>query len=89
MLLTGYWILCLLFVQYLLGEKRPYKALILSILWYGCEVWTLSFEMRRRLSVLYHRCVRNMCHISLFQTRFHYICIRSSAIEERMGVLNL
>ena len=46
-------------------KAKIYNALILSILLYGSECWTLSAKDRHRLQLFHRRCVRIMCRVTL------------------------
>ena len=48
-----------------LGSKvRLMRTLIISILLYACETWTLTIELRRRITAVEMRCYRRLLHIS-------------------------
>ncbi|XP_076456851.1 uncharacterized protein LOC143291108 [Babylonia areolata] len=41
-----------------------YKSLVVSILLYGCETWTLMAETERRIQAFKTKCLRRLLHIS-------------------------
>ena len=48
-----------------LGSKvRLMRTLIISILLYACETWTLTIELQRRIKAVEMRCYRRLLHIS-------------------------
>ena len=46
------------------AKRVVYEVLILAILLYGAESWSVTEEMLRRLRVFHARCVRAMCRVS-------------------------
>jgi len=57
--------------NHLKGEVK--KALVLSTLIYGCEVWCLRDDIFNGLRSSHKRCVRSMCRISLHHAFRHHI----------------
>ena len=49
-------------------KGKVYQALILSILLYGSECWTLGSADRSRIVQFHRRCVRTMCRVNLRMT---------------------
>ena len=49
-------------------QGKVYQALILSVLLYGSECWTLTSEDRARIIRFHRRCVRTMCRVNLRMT---------------------
>ena len=48
-----------------LGSKvRLMRTLIISILLYACETWTLTIELQRRIKAVEMRCYRRLLHIA-------------------------
>ena len=48
-----------------LGSKvRLMRTIIISILLYACETWTLTVELQRRIKAVEMRCYRRLLHIS-------------------------
>jgi hypothetical protein len=43
---------------------KLYKSLVISILLYGCESWTLTADTERRIQAFEHKCFRKLLHIS-------------------------
>ena len=44
--------------------QAHYKSLVLSILLYGCESWTLTATLKRRIKAFENKCYRRMLGIS-------------------------
>jgi hypothetical protein len=65
-------------------KKVAYEGLILSILLFGSECWTLSAETRRRLNSFHNRCIRQMCRLTTWhQWKLH---IHQHTMESRLDV---
>ena len=45
-------------------KYRLYRSLVLSILLYGCEAWTLMAETEKRIQAFEMKCLRRLLHIS-------------------------
>ena len=43
---------------------KLYKALVLSILLYGCESWTLTAELEKKIQAFEMKCLRKLLNIS-------------------------
>ena len=43
---------------------KLYKSLVVSILLYGCETWTLMAETERRIQAFETKCLRKLLRIS-------------------------
>ena len=54
-------------------KKTAYEGLILSILLYGCESWSLPKSLLDRLQLFHNRCVRAMCRVSMWHVREYKI----------------
>ena len=54
-------------------KKTAYEGLILSILLYGCESWSLPKLLLNRLQLFHNRCVRAMCRVSMWHVREYRI----------------
>ena len=48
-------------------KRAVYKAVVISILLYGAETWTLKAPDVRRLTTFHNRCVRTILGVSKFQ----------------------
>ena len=48
---------------------RLYKSLVVSILLYGCESWTLLADTEKRLQAFENKCMRRMLQISYTEHR--------------------
>ena len=54
-------------------KKFVYLALVLTILLYGSECWSLTEKLYNRLRAFHHRCIRSMCRVTRLHTRKHLI----------------
>ncbi len=50
-------------------KKTAYEGLILSILLYGCETWSLTKKQQRCLQLLHNSCVLAMCRVSMWHVQ--------------------
>ena len=55
------------------AKKVVYEGLILAILLYGSECWSLTEKLFNKLRVFHARCVRAMCRVTRLHTRLHRI----------------
>jgi len=46
------------------AKRVVYVAVILSVLLYGCECWSLTEKTLSRLRVFHNQCVRTMCRVT-------------------------
>ncbi len=46
------------------NKFKLYKTLVLSILMYGCESWTLTADLERRIQAFEHKCFRKLLRLS-------------------------
>lgn len=67
------------------AKSAVYQALILNILLYGAESWSVTAAMRQRLRVFHARCVRSMCRVSRKHTWAHRLS--TEVLEQRLGIL--
>ena len=49
----------------LVHKKSAYEGLVLGLLLYGSESWSLTQELNRRLQTFHNRCVCMMCRVTL------------------------
>ena len=68
----------------IVAKKTVYESLILNILLYGAESWSVTEVMLDRLRVFHARCVRSMCRVSRKHTWQHHIS--TGELEQRLGV---
>ena len=65
-------------------KKLAYEGLILSILLYGSESWSLTSSLRSRLEIFHNRCIRSMCRVTRWHNwKFH---LRMCSLENRLNV---
>ena len=50
-------------------KLKLFKSLAVSILLYGCESWTLTADLSRRIKAFEHTCYRRVLHISYKEHR--------------------
>ena len=50
---------------------KLYKSLVISILLYGCETWTLIAETERRIQAFENKCLRKLLHISYWEHKIN------------------
>ena len=55
------------------AKKQVHEALILSILLYGAESWSLTEDLFNKLRVFHSRCIRAMCRVNRTHTWKHHI----------------
>lgn len=65
-------------------KKLAFEGLILSILLYGSEAWTVSARTRKRLQNFFNRCARTMCRVTRWHTWKQRISQRT--LEKRIGL---
>ena len=63
---------------HLTTKMKLYKTLVLSILLYGCESWTLTAEMQRKLQAFENKSYRRMLNVTYLDR------ITNSAINEQI-----
>ena len=66
------------------AKRTVYEGLILNILLYGGESWSVTAAMLQRLRVFHARCLRGMCRVSRKHTWAHHIS--TAELERRLGV---
>jgi hypothetical protein len=66
------------------AKRTVYESLILNILLYGAESWSVTEVMLDRLRVFHARCVRSMCRVSRKHTWLHHVS--TGELEQRLGV---
>jgi exonuclease III len=65
-------------------KGRIYSTLVLNILLYGSECWSMKEVQRRRLRVFHARCLRTICKVSMLMTRHKHI--PTKALEIKLGI---
>ena len=68
------------------AKKIVFEALILTILLYGSECWSLTEKSLDKLRVFFARCVRNMFRVTRKHTREHHIS--NDQLRNRLGLLS-
>jgi hypothetical protein len=65
-------------------KGKVYTTLILNILLYGSESWTLTRKEMQRLRVFHARCLRTICRVNMLMTRHKHI--PTAALENKLGI---
>ena len=65
-------------------KGRVYVALVLSILLYGSESWSLRADLFQRLRSFHNYACRSMCRITMAHTIRHHI--KSETLHQRLGL---
>ena len=68
-------------------KKIVYLALIITILLYGSESWSLTEKLLHKLRLFHRRCIRAMCRVNRLHTRQHHI--RTTDLLARVGLAPL
>ena len=68
-------------------KGEVYRALVLSTLLYGCEVWCLREDLFNRHRSFHKRCVRSMYRVSLHHAFHHHIS--SATLFQKLTVMDL
>ena len=66
------------------AKKHIYEGLILPILLYGAEVWSLTEELFKKLRLFHSRCIRAMCRVTRKHTWEHRIS--NEELRHRTGL---
>ena len=67
------------------AKKMVYLSMVLSIVLYGSESWSVSAEMMRKLESFHRMCIRSMCRINMWHVREHKIS--TGTLLKRTGIL--
>lgn len=65
-------------------KRNAYEGLVLGLLLYGSEAWSLTQNLLRRLQMFHNRCVRVMCRVTLWHMRQYHIS--QEELELRLGL---
>ena len=65
-------------------KGKLFQTLVLSILMYGSECWSLTSSLKKRLTSFYNRCVRSMMRTSWGQSKAQRVT--SVSLYERLGL---
>ena len=68
-------------------KRKVYRAVVLSVLLYGAETWTIKAESVRRLSSFHNRCIRTILGVSRYQQWKEHIS--SKRLAEAFGMEEL
>jgi hypothetical protein len=68
-------------------KGRIYNTLIINILLYGCECWTVTVKQFSRLRVFHARCLRTICRVNMLMTRHKHI--PTTSLETKLQINNI
>ena len=66
------------------AKRAVYESLVLSVLLYGSECWSLTEELLQRLRVFHAQCLRGMCRVTRKHTWEHHISTQE--LGQRLGL---
>jgi hypothetical protein len=66
-------------------KGKLFVSLVVSILLYGCECWTMTQKLHGKLTSFYNSCVRKMCRRTNWRTTYHQR-IHSVDLRQRLGI---
>ena len=66
------------------AKHAVFESVILSILLYGCESWSLTERHRQRLRVFHVQCLRAMCRVTRKHVWDHHITTQE--LGQRLGI---
>ena len=66
------------------AKSTAFTTLIMPILLYGCENWTLTEKLTERLRIFTRKCYRIMCRITMLQVRKYRL--KGKVPEERLKI---
>jgi hypothetical protein len=55
------------------AKVAVYNSLVLSILLFGCESWSLTQRLRDKLQTFHRGCVRDMCRLNMWHVQQYCI----------------
>ena len=68
-------------------KAKMYVALVLSILLYGNECWTMTAELMNELKNFHHSCVRSLCGVNMKLTQKYHIS--TSSLLKKLGIQDI
>ena len=67
---------------------KLYKSLVISILLYGCETWTLLTKTERSIQAFENKCLRKLLHISYWEHKTNeYVWNEAESLMEQQEPL--
>jgi hypothetical protein len=66
------------------AKVAVYNSLVLSILLFGCESWSLTQRLRNKLRTFHRGCVRDMCLLNMWHVQQYRITAQD--LEKRLGI---
>jgi len=66
------------------AKRAVFESIILSILLYGCESWSLTERHRQRLRVFHAQCLRAMCRVTRKHVWDHHTTTQE--LGQRLGI---
>ena len=67
-----------------MAKRAVYESIILSILLYGAESWSMTEQHRQHLRVFHAQCLRAMCRVTRKHTWDHHISTQE--LGQRLGI---
>jgi hypothetical protein len=64
-----------------------YSSLVIAILLYGSECWSVTEELLRRLRAFHNKCARIMCQITMHHTIKHHI--KTIDLFKQLGIRSI
>ena len=69
-----------------LTKRVVYKAVMLPVLLYGAETWTLKAEYVRHLTFFHNRCVRTILGVTKYKQLEQRLTVTTKILTRRFGV---
>jgi hypothetical protein len=66
------------------AKVAVYNSLVLSILLFGCESWSLTQRLRNKLRTFHRGCVRDMCRLNMWHVQQYRITAQD--LEKRLCI---
>ena len=60
------------------AKKNMYESIVIPIVTYGAETWSMSVNERKRLDVMEMKCLRSMCGVSILDR------VRNEEVREKV-----
>ena len=68
-------------------KGRIYITLVINILLYGSECWSMKETQMTRMRVFHARCLRTICRVNILMTRHKHI--PTAALEAKLNINNI
>jgi hypothetical protein len=67
------------------AKVAVYNSLVLSILLFGCESWSLTQRLRNKLRTFHRGCVRDMCLLNMWHVARAAVPHHGAGLGEAVG----